>query len=475
MTAPAADHEDRQPAGLPPEHEHHEDPVDDVEPAPAAEPSRTAEPVDQDDAPTLNFGTPVGQLAAGATLVLLLGGYLLYRAGGWMWVLIGAGILFGLMLLVAFIPLIWRRLRAGTNGSRTRGAAGLGKLFGRSTSSPGRTAGAGGGRMRAAGRTPSPSSALRALGLGRQGRRQGTSPKSAGGSLLERARKAVGKAGAALTGRRAKSSGSSSRSARGAAGKGSGAPGRIRRAATATGKAVRRAAAAARAAPGRVAQRAAAGGRRIAGAFRAGLTQAAQPFRRVGAFIRRARERDQHLTLALADTVRGWWKRLRKRADQQATTVPATAARADIPAPGAQPRPVPLTSITAPSQATSARAEGRSPMTDFALITHATELPTIASTYESEDMMDVRGHMQMLRELPLAAGTTVRIWTERLAADYPLNQDVSEALQRVYDAFGAVVQACDEASVTFEGSHDADIQRHLQPRTNEQKWNLARS
>lgn len=110
-------------------------------------------------------------------------------------------------------------------------------------------------------------------------------------------------------------------------------------------------------------------------------------------------------------------------------------------------------------------------MSDFAIITHATELPTIAATYESEDMMDVRGHMTMLRELPLAAGTTVRIWCERLAADYPLNQEPAEALQRVYEAFGAAVQACDEAAVIFEGSHEHDIQKRLQPRTNEHKWN----
>ncbi|GHE49163.1 hypothetical protein GCM10017673_58380 [Streptosporangium violaceochromogenes] len=64
--------------------------------------------------------------------------------------------------------------------------------------------------------------------------------------------------------------------------------------------------------------------------------------------------------------------------------------------------------------------QGAAPMA-FGLITHVTELPTIAAGYESDDMMDVKGHLEMLHELPLQAAGAIRVLTERLVADYPID------------------------------------------------------
>ncbi len=106
------------------------------------------------------------------------------------------------------------------------------------------------------------------------------------------------------------------------------------------------------------------------------------------------------------------------------------------------------------------------------LVTHATELPTIASGYETEDMMQVKVDLEMLRELPLQCASAMRLMTERLSADYPIHQDVVESLQVVYEGFCQLANACDDASTTFQAAHEADIARHLEPRTNEQKWNV---
>lgn len=115
---------------------------------------------------------------------------------------------------------------------------------------------------------------------------------------------------------------------------------------------------------------------------------------------------------------------------------------------------------------TTQRGSGMSGM-----ITHATELPTIASSYETEDMMQVKGDLEMLRELPLQVAAAIRLMTERLSADYPIHQDVVEGLHVVYEGFAQLANACDEVSNTFQAAHEADIARRLEPRTNEQKWN----
>lgn len=108
----------------------------------------------------------------------------------------------------------------------------------------------------------------------------------------------------------------------------------------------------------------------------------------------------------------------------------------------------------------------------FGLITHATELPTIAAGYESDDMMDVKGHLDMLHELPLQAAAAIRVLTERLAADYPIDHQVIDAMQQVYETLLAATGPAEEVAAVFSAVHADDINRHLQPRTNERLWNV---
>lgn len=107
----------------------------------------------------------------------------------------------------------------------------------------------------------------------------------------------------------------------------------------------------------------------------------------------------------------------------------------------------------------------------FGLITHATELPTIAAGYESDDMMDVKADLEMLRELPLQAAAAVRILTQRLDTDYPLDPVVIESLNELYQALCRAANPADEVAAVFAAAHEADIQRRRAPRTNEQAWN----
>ncbi|MBA2897409.1 hypothetical protein [Nonomuraea soli] len=160
------------------------------------------------------------------------------------------------------------------------------------------------------------------------------------------------------------------------------------------------------------------------------------------------------------------WTRVRRRRANQS---PADTDPATPPDTAAAPVTTP-TAITEPPASWTTRSSGETVMSDFALVTHATELPTIAARYESEDMMQVRGHLQLLSELPLAAAAAIRLLTERLAAEYPLHENVVEELRRVHDALSAAGQACDEVATTFEASHEVEITRRMQPRVGEEKW-----
>ncbi|MER6942467.1 hypothetical protein ABT294_00465 [Nonomuraea sp. NPDC000554] len=383
MTAPAG--KPAEPEQLP------EEPVSELQEEPERDEPAT-EPAEPDPvAPSapLDLGTPVGQLAAGAVLVAALGGWLLYRAGGWLWVAVAVGALVVLAVLGAVLR--FARPWSGRAGRALRSSGHrLGSLLGRTRSAGGRPAGA----------------ASRSLGQSRPAR------------ALSRLARAVGGGVARLAGR---------------------APATGRKTAPAGQSTVKKAAKS--------------GGDSVLSRSLAALRSR----------HRRLRDHDQWLTGALASTLHGWWQRKGDNSPQ-----------AETEASEERPNPADASHLNTTTHAGRAARSGGTVMTDFALVTHATELPTIASTYESEDMMDVKGHLELLRELPLAAGTAVRILAERLAADYPMNGDAIEALQRIYEAFGSAVEACDEASAVFAGSHEGDILRHLQPRTGEDKWNVRR-
>ncbi|MFB4273008.1 hypothetical protein [Nonomuraea sp. GTA35] len=470
----AHDEPDTQPVTLRDSLGEADEPPDRTPQSPAPAPKES--PGDDDAAP-VDLGTPVGQLAAGAVLVLVLGGWLLYRLGGWTLVLIVLGALVALAVLVVAAPFIWRALRRRGSGSGSRRSWPASGPRGTSAAARApRGGGAGGGRggLR---------SALGRLMPGGRPRAPGAAGGRAGGHTASKDKRGwAGRAGRAIA---AAARRLTHRSGREHAG------GRDRRDRAAHRGPVRRSAAAvargARAAGRRVGSLLSPVGRaarRAGSVIGRGLRRAGRQADRVTggrlsrvwariasagwprALLTRLARWDERLTGGLVAAVWSWWRR-RKASDEDAEHASDGRSEDDeatVELPNAG-----TTSSTA-ATAAATTTTGRS-MSEFALVTHATELPTIAAEYESDHMMDVRGHMQMLRELPLAAGTAVRIWTERLAADYPLNADAAEALQRVYDAFGAAVEAADEALVIFEGSHEHDIELQLQPRVNEYKWN----
>lgn len=113
-------------------------------------------------------------------------------------------------------------------------------------------------------------------------------------------------------------------------------------------------------------------------------------------------------------------------------------------------------------------------MGQFTLLSAASELPQAAASYETEDMMEVAAHLDILREVPFNVAAGFRIWSEKLLAEYPIRAEVTEQLQELYSAISRLGIQCDEIAIMFRKYHQADIARREAPRTGEHKWNVRR-
>ncbi|WP_433357767.1 hypothetical protein ACQP25_44325 (plasmid) [Microtetraspora malaysiensis] len=225
-------------------------------------------------------------------------------------------------------------------------------------------------------------------------------------------------------------------------------------------------------------------GRRASGLSR--LTSRAAAARSVlGERAARARARDVQTVAALRSLL-GWIGRKATRRppgqdaqDEQEQQpgeepAPSTTNTETAASPNAAPETSPSDSTapaTNPAPTNPAPTHRGAPVSQFALINQAIEMGTIASAFESEDMMDVKAFLEQLHELPLGNANAIRIFTDRLAAEYPLHQDVIETLRRLYEGFAALTNEAAEVASTFNQVHAREIQRRLTPRVGEQKWN----
>ncbi|MER7213241.1 hypothetical protein ABT340_39775 [Streptosporangium sp. NPDC000239] len=468
-------------------------PVEQPEPAPAEETAPKPEPASEESAqPAAELpGTPAGHLLLGAACVLALGGVGLYSAVGPVGLAVGAG---GTVAAGAGY-LSWRirrkrsprdraarepgqRFASGRGGRRLPGVDGPGRRTSSSARTPSARPPAGGATRRPAAGAPTGNGRQSSTDRGgrnttprdrsrKKDRKQGIADQARhyagvparGARAVHRAARALhGKAAPQLARLRA-----ASRRVDEATGQlVSRARHRTRKAAHAAG---RRALSLLRGAGGWVDRRT---GRRLSSAWV--VAAAAAGFRAARRAVLAARaERSRWDAEATAAVVAAWawltgplrrrWAARRAAKAETATQPAAAETSSDQPPPPS----------SSPTSSPAPDPQGN-PMTN-ALIAHAIEMPTVASAYESEDMMEVKVDLELLREIPLAVAAAIRIWTENLAADYPLHQDVVEQMMTLYEGFCTLANDADEVSNTFQNAHADDIRRRLEPRVGERKWN----
>ena len=106
------------------------------------------------------------------------------------------------------------------------------------------------------------------------------------------------------------------------------------------------------------------------------------------------------------------------------------------------------------------------------LVAAAQEMVKAAAEYSEEEMMEVKAHIETLPEVFLTIAAAIRVWTEALHANHPLNDDVLEILRQLYEETASLAPSAEEVANTFHKSHEDDIRRHEAPRTGEEKWNV---
>ncbi|WP_449066328.1 hypothetical protein [Planomonospora algeriensis] len=105
------------------------------------------------------------------------------------------------------------------------------------------------------------------------------------------------------------------------------------------------------------------------------------------------------------------------------------------------------------------------------LVVVSAELIPAAARWATEDMMIVASQLDQLHEWPFLNATALKILTDRLEADYPINTVVTEAMRNLFIAQAQLINPAREIGALFRRVHLEEILRREAPRRGERKWN----
>ena len=108
----------------------------------------------------------------------------------------------------------------------------------------------------------------------------------------------------------------------------------------------------------------------------------------------------------------------------------------------------------------------------FRLPELAAEMSAAAAAYDPESMLDVERHLRALPDALSHVANATRVTVARAAEEWPIHGAVLELLAQVYQLQMQAAQAGAEVGPAFRRLHEADLNRHEQPRKGERKWNV---
>lgn len=110
--------------------------------------------------------------------------------------------------------------------------------------------------------------------------------------------------------------------------------------------------------------------------------------------------------------------------------------------------------------------------TTFPLAVIAAEMQAAAAAHAPVDMFTVARELDQLPEIPAGVSASIRTYTTRLQAEYPIADEVVEAIFTFFDGMAQLISAAGEIGPLFRELHEADLRREEAPRTGEDKWNV---
>ncbi len=100
----------------------------------------------------------------------------------------------------------------------------------------------------------------------------------------------------------------------------------------------------------------------------------------------------------------------------------------------------------------------------------AAEMESQAQSFDPDGMMQVLTAFEGMPEAMHSIARTFQILAERSDAEFPLEKQVGEALNDVFQQLQQAITACEEVATTMRRVHEQDIRRHEDPRNGEDKW-----
>ncbi|MBZ4319401.1 hypothetical protein JNW98_08465 [Streptomyces sp. SCA2-4] len=106
---------------------------------------------------------------------------------------------------------------------------------------------------------------------------------------------------------------------------------------------------------------------------------------------------------------------------------------------------------------------------------HAAEMEQAAASYDPDGCMEILAMIESLPDALQSIANVMCILAERSDGEFPLEKEVADGFQQVYEAVLLAVAAAEELSPVFRKVHEHDIARHEEPRNGpeaEKGWNV---
>lgn len=158
----------------------------------------------------------------------------------------------------------------------------------------------------------------------------------------------------------------------------------------------------------------------------------------------------------------------RSTGDQVRRSRPAPGAAERAPAP----RPMPIHNRTNGRPSMSSAKSGNPPQPSSPFYHAARQVHAAAAQFEPRGMMQVRTEAY---EMPHSLGEIAAALRVRAQActKQPLHPQLAQAIAQVASCVDAAAQAARQIGPAFDGLHPTEVARVLQPRPNEQAWDVA--
>ncbi|MEV5280716.1 hypothetical protein [Streptomyces sp. NPDC052811] len=126
------------------------------------------------------------------------------------------------------------------------------------------------------------------------------------------------------------------------------------------------------------------------------------------------------------------------------------------------------------NNSTSTSSEGEI-VSGFQFEEHAAEMEQAAQSYDPESAMEILAMVESLPAAITSVANVMKILAERSDSEFPLEKEVADGFNDIFGALMSAVAVAEDMGPLFRQAHEQDIARHEDPRNGpeaEKGWNV---